>query len=297
MRIEELIDFYNLSNYNSFSSAANDLYTSRYNLMRNITNLENDLGVKLFQRRNNGIFLTEAGNEILGEVAGIIEHYNNMVVIANNRKAARPVLRVGCYANNSTTYAMVNVINLFNASQSEYIAEYVSVDQKSLITMLKDGDIDFAFTIEKSAGEDMQAFTIHKRDIYALVNTESKLADKEFVSEDELLHSHLVIPQLTGGTERILLKQYGASVTKNIAVKSNDFYYLFSYISHNDCVGLFNKEDSKAAAKIFDNLVSLPIRPPISADLSLISADKKEKAVIKKRFVEFVADNYSKAFS
>lgn len=297
MRIEELIDFYNLSNYNSFSSAANDLYTSRYNLMRNITNLENDLGVKLFLRRNNGIYLTAAGKEILGEVSDIVEHYNNMVDIANKRKAARPVIRIGCYANNSTTYAMINIINLFNASQNEYTAEYVSVDQKNWITMLKDGDIDFAFTIEKSANEDLQTFKIHRREFFALVNKDSEYASAEFVSADEILHSRLVIPQLTGGTERILVKRYGEAVRDSIAIKSNDFYFLFSYISHNDCVGIFNIEDSRAAEKIFDNLVSRPIRPTIVVDLSLISVDKKGRSVMKKHFVDFAAKNYDQVFA
>ena len=297
MRIEELIDFYNLSNYNSFSSAANDLYTSRYNLMRNITNLENDLGVKLFQRRSNGIYLTPVGKEILGEVGYVVEHYNNMIDIANSTKTARQVLKIGCYANNSTTYAMMNIINMFNISQGDYTAEYVSVDQKDLITMLRDREIDFAFTTERSKNNDLQSFKILRRDFFAIVNNSSDLASRESVLAKDIMRSSLVIPQLTGGTERVLVKQYGAPIRKNIAIKSNDFYFLFSYISHNDCIGIFNSEDSIAAEKIFDNLVSVPISPSIYVDLCLITADKKEKSAAKKHFIEFVTKNYNKLFA
>ena len=298
MRIQELMDFYKLSNYNSFTSAADDLYTSRYNLMRNITNIENDLGVKLFNRRNNGIYLTEVGKEMLAEASAIIEHYENMLAIANNMKGSKPVVRVGCYANNSTTYAMLNVINLFNAAQNDYTAEFVSVDQKSLLTMLKDDEVDFAFTIIESTNDIYRSYPIYKRVFYALVNHESKLASKEHVSKEDILHSNLVVPQLTGGTERILVRNFGSSISKNIVIRSNDFYYLYSYISHNrDCIGIFNNEDSKSAERVFDNLVAIPIKPSMYAELCLLAMNTKGKAIMKNRFVEFVVNNYNKVLT
>ena len=296
MRIEELIDFSKLSSYNSFSSAANDLFTSRYNLMRNITNLENDLGIKLFDRKNNGIYLTEAGKEILDEVSVILDHYKNMMNIANSTRAARPVIRVGCYANNSTTYAMNNVIKLCNASQDEYVAEFVVVDQKNLLSMVRDGEIDFAFTIEKSTDEGLVSYPIVKREVFGLVNKDNKLATEEYISDKVLEKSKIVIPLLTGGTERILVKEYGDSISENIALKSNDFYYLFSYVSNYDCIGVFNGEDSEAAQKIFDNIIALPIKPAINANLCLLTIEKKGRATIKKHFVDFVAKNYNRGF-
>ena len=53
--------FYEVANCNSFLKAANKLYITQPAISRSIAKLEEELGVVLFNRANNGVSLTPYG--------------------------------------------------------------------------------------------------------------------------------------------------------------------------------------------------------------------------------------------
>lgn len=65
MRLKKLEYFVAVARFKSFSLAAKELYVSQPSISQGISNLEDDLGVKLFERARSGISLTEAGEVLL----------------------------------------------------------------------------------------------------------------------------------------------------------------------------------------------------------------------------------------
>lgn len=80
----------------SFTKAADELYISPTAVMKQINSLESRIGVKLIERTNRGISLTEAGKAFYKEAKLFIEYSNN--AISRIKRAAeddRFVIRVG----------------------------------------------------------------------------------------------------------------------------------------------------------------------------------------------------------
>lgn len=63
MELRQLEHFVTTADFGSTRRAAETLYTSQSSVSKNISMLEEELGVTLFVRSNRGVSLTEAGRE------------------------------------------------------------------------------------------------------------------------------------------------------------------------------------------------------------------------------------------
>lgn len=66
----------------SFSKAADVLYTSQPNVSKIIRTLEEELGFLLFERRNRGIRLTKKGKQVYEYACKVIENINQLAAFA-----------------------------------------------------------------------------------------------------------------------------------------------------------------------------------------------------------------------
>ncbi len=73
MKIEDLNLFVDVARHGSFAAVARDRGTDASNISRAISNLEDSLGTRLFQRTTRAMVLTEAGNLYLQRLPSIIE--------------------------------------------------------------------------------------------------------------------------------------------------------------------------------------------------------------------------------
>lgn len=71
--LASLLPFEAAARLESFTRAAAELHLTQAAVSRQIRALEDDLGTRLFERRNRAVFLTEAGRELGGAVSGALE--------------------------------------------------------------------------------------------------------------------------------------------------------------------------------------------------------------------------------
>lgn len=62
----------------SFSQAAVALYTTQSSVSKVIKSLEDELGIRLFERRHDGITLTEEGERVYRDVRPILDRLNRL---------------------------------------------------------------------------------------------------------------------------------------------------------------------------------------------------------------------------
>ncbi len=78
MRLEQLYYFAKIYDEKSISKAAEQLFVSQPALSIAISNLEKELGVRLFDRNRNGLSVTAEGERIIGFVREIIHNVDNI---------------------------------------------------------------------------------------------------------------------------------------------------------------------------------------------------------------------------
>lgn len=76
MTLQQLRYLIAVSEYGSIHGAAQSLYVSQSNVSTAIKELENELGITIFNRSNRGVTLTNDGAELLGYARQVIEQAN-----------------------------------------------------------------------------------------------------------------------------------------------------------------------------------------------------------------------------
>ena len=76
--------FVSVATTGSFSKAAKATFTTPTAMNKQVSLLEKELGVKLFERTYRGLTLTKAGQSLYMDAKHIIQYYNNAVVRAKN---------------------------------------------------------------------------------------------------------------------------------------------------------------------------------------------------------------------
>lgn len=79
MRISSLKYFYEVSELKSISKVSNNLHISQPALSHQLSKLEKELGVKLFNRSNKGVELTNQGQVLYNYAKQILELHENLI--------------------------------------------------------------------------------------------------------------------------------------------------------------------------------------------------------------------------
>jgi len=145
MEIRHLRYFITVAKERNFTRAAEKLHIAQPPLSRQIQQLEEEVGMVLFDRDSRPLRLTEAGRLLYEHAAQVLERFDDLrTMMKRFREAERPRFVIGFVA--STIYAALpNLIRRFRAETPGLdisLVEMVSLEQ---IAALKDGRIDVGF--------------------------------------------------------------------------------------------------------------------------------------------------------
>lgn len=137
--------FYEVAKTENLTKASNEMFISTPAISKNIKNLEEALGEKLFYRANNGLKLTNAGKELYSYVGKGLEFIDEgamNIVDSDNLNTAK--LTIGCPSHVSSYYLMKHIKELEKDYPNIEINLRSGANGKELIKLLEDNKIDFA---------------------------------------------------------------------------------------------------------------------------------------------------------
>ena len=193
-----------LGRLSSFLAAAEELHFGRAAqqlgilpsaLGRNIRLLEEELGVRLFNRTTRNVLLTPSGALLLKEAPKLLHQANMMVQsVRNSAETAERVFRVG--AIDSAAMGLIpELVHDFKVAMPE--VELVIVEDKSanLIPKLLSGALDLAFVRPPASPKPGIAFE-HLMDELTIVALPAQhpLVEKSEISIEDLAQVPLILP-------------------------------------------------------------------------------------------------------
>jgi len=99
MKLSSLRNFIVITRCGSFTKASEQLLISQPTLSRQIMDLEQELGVSLYERTKDGLQLSEAGETLMVEAVEIVERCDRLSRLfhpaAESRKVTHEVLKIG----------------------------------------------------------------------------------------------------------------------------------------------------------------------------------------------------------
>lgn len=145
MDINKLKTFIDLAHTLSFSATAANLYTEQSTISKQISSLEKELGVSLFDRNNRHVHLSKYGQSILPWAQQMVELNDKIVAEAQNMQDGQnEIINIGVIP----TFADYPVFRQLMDYQKQHPSMNVQLHEmetNTLLDQLNKGTIDLAF--------------------------------------------------------------------------------------------------------------------------------------------------------
>ena len=148
MEISQLRTILHVAELGSLSKAADRLRIAQPALSRQVRLLEDELGIRLFERHGRGMVVTEAGTAVLRHAARILAEMEEIrATVADDDAPLRGLVSVGMPPTVSDILAEP-LVSAFQARHPEAKIRLVSAYSGYLMDWLHRGDVDVAIMYE-----------------------------------------------------------------------------------------------------------------------------------------------------
>lgn len=167
MELRHLRYFVAAAEEQNITRAAARLHVSQPPLSRQIRDLENELGAKLFDRNAKSVRLTEAGRVFLVEARGVLKRADEAVeLIQAVALGKRGRVRVG-YAASPTAEILPRALRLFQRARPMVSVDLHAMSTQEMLGGLRERALDAALIVSISP-RDFAGLTVHELGRYSV---------------------------------------------------------------------------------------------------------------------------------
>ncbi|MFR6290549.1 MAG: LysR family transcriptional regulator [Peptococcaceae bacterium] len=217
MELQQIRYFYVVATYENMSKAAEKLHITQPSLSSSISRLEDELGVKLFDRVGRGIVLNEYG-KVMMECAQTIQDKleNTRCYIEEMKKKTNNKIRIGV----NRPFLLTEFMKDFLKEHEEYIIQQkLYPDKEKLVEVITKEQCHLAVAVVapeeilKLRQSKLEIIPLSKEQIVCYVSENSQLALQQTVSIQELEKEQFVNIYYDDArkSKNYITKQYGIS--------------------------------------------------------------------------------------
>lgn len=189
MTIRHLKIFICVCKHNNMTKAAEELFIAQPAVSNAIAEIEKNYNVKLFERINKRLFLTDEGKGLLIKAQGVISAFDEFEEQALN-SSKRPLLKIG----SSLTIGKQKLPSLLRSLKENFpdIDFQISVNQTTIIeNKILNGTLDFAFIQGRPSNQSIKSRLVDCNTLIAVCGKNYPIPDtvtlKELCKYDLLL--------------------------------------------------------------------------------------------------------------
>jgi len=237
MTLLQLQYFQVLAKVLHYTNASKQLHISQPTLSYAINELEKELGVALFEKKNKKIVLSPYGivfleyvNQALDTLDKSLEHLHAM------QSGESGEVSIG-YIYSISTSLIPQIVDKFKQlKENEHINfNFVQSVHSDLVEKLKNGDLDL---IISSGPEDgLVSVPLAEQELYLIVANSHPLAKLKTVNFKDIAHEPFVLLDKTTSLRTILDKEFAKiNVKPNILHEAHEWSAAAQYVAHSNTV-------------------------------------------------------------
>lgn len=185
MTLLQLQYFETLARVLHYTHAAEELHIAQPSLSYSINELEKELGVKLFEKQNRKICLTDYGDRFLPYVQKslmLMDEGTNM--LKQMAGTAPQLIRLGYFHSISSSLVPSVVQEVYKIPENKEVRFQFTEDTSfDIFNSLKNGKLDLAFCTHRDDWAD--SISIMKQPLYLVVPLGHALAERSYVSFED----------------------------------------------------------------------------------------------------------------
>jgi len=195
VELKTLKSFVAVATLRSFSAAAKELNTVQPAVSRHISQLENELGVKLFFRNSREVIITTSGERLLDDAIELLKHAKIAKEnVVNTYKGEIGSLDIA-YMGGATLSFIPDLVRQYAMQYPNIYINLVEMTASEQIIAFEQNKIDLGFsrTLPEKGSSDYASVGIYMDSLIAVVPSHHPFASREYISVSELQNETFVL--------------------------------------------------------------------------------------------------------
>ena len=265
----------------NISAAAQSLNLSQPSLSRQLKDLEDELGAKLFIRGNRRIELTEEGlilRKRAGEIMQLVELTESEISEGKNNISG--TLSIGA-GESLSMHRITEVFRRLKENYPDIRLNVVSGDTEDLQDRLDRGLLDFALIFTDFDRNAYHHLTLEEKEIFGVImRRDDALAEKEYITVKDLYDKPLIVSRANG------LDIFSGSQARRLQVAATYNLLYNASLMVEDGIGVAISFDGLVDTSENSSLCFRPLYPEISVSPSLIWKRHQKLSIISQLFIK-----------
>ena len=265
----------------NISAAAQSLNLSQPSLSRQLKDLEDELGAKLFIRGNRRIELTEEGlilRKRAGEIMQLVELTESEISEVKNNISG--TLSIGA-GESLSMHRITEVFRRLKENYPDIRLNVVSGDTEDLQDRLDRGLLDFALIFTDFDRNAYHHLTLEEKEIFGVImRRDDALAEKEYITVKDLYDKPLIVSRANG------LDIFSGSQARKLQVAATYNLLYNASLMVEDGIGCAVSFDGLVDTSENSSLCFRPLYPEISVSPSLIWKRHQKLSIISQLFIK-----------
>lgn len=272
----------------NISAAANLLHITQPTLSRQIKDLEDELGVTLFQRNGRYLSLTKEGHYLAEQARDIINLVDKTVSNIQISQDIYGEITIGMAESKVVTHVIKTMKDIRKNYKNVKFDTY-SGNGEQILEKLDNGLLDFGIVVEPINKLNYESLPLAENDTWGLLSKiDSDFKDVSHVTTDLLKNQPLIISK-QDGVRTMIANMVNIDVVELNIVATYNLLYNASLmvkegVGHAICLdGIINTDNT--------DLRFIPFSPQITSNLSIIWKKDKPLSQAAQLFLEQLKHN------
>ncbi len=222
--IRQLRVFECVARHLNYTRAAQELFLTQPAVSMQIKQLEDQFGLPLFERLGKRVFLTVAGQEVLGHVRAITRQYEdleNAVDRLKGHESGHLRISVATTAN----YFVANLLAMFNQKHPNVRITLDVTNREALLKQLSENTVDLVIMGQPPDGDDYEAGNFMDNPLVVVAPTNHPYTQRRNLPLKELAGQTFLVRESGSGT-RVAMERFfdkhGISIVTGMELGSNE---------------------------------------------------------------------------
>lgn len=290
MKINQMEYFAQVCRLGTITRAAKELHVSQPSVTAAIHEMEKELGVSLFYRRNNKLYLTEEGNFVLDRVVDILKDVERLDRDLKGFVGTKNLIRLGVPLQIGACLLPL-LFGKFRKMNPEVKLEIQESGAMDIVRSLLEDQLDMAIvSVDISRQWDVSWTPLYQSEFCFCVAAGHPQSSLDSITFEEACRQPLVaFKEGFYVNERINRQMKECGVTPEILLRTEQLHTVKNLVVHGGCGAFLLKE-----AVLMDTLIRpVPMNPPMPAQIGVIARRDRPVYSDCRKMLSFIKEEFA----
>ena len=293
MTLLQLQYFKTLAKVLHYTQAAKELHIAQPSLSYSISELEKELGVKLFSKENRKIQLTIYGEQFLAYTEKALTLLDEGVnVLQQMAGSASQVVRLGYFHSISSSLIPAIMAGIYCHEENRHVRfQFSEATSFDVLHSLLRGDLDLAFCMHRD--EALESIPIMRQPLYLVVPSNHPLAGRESVRFEDFAREPAVLLDKPSNLRNVVDQVYSRhNIIPNVVFEVRECNSALQYVVLRFGVSVL----PEVPAMKNDKISVIPIEDPEQEFIRTVYLSRNKNRPLSpaaQRVYNYIAEHYS----